>query len=111
LRERFDADDADYTDTAYRLGMSESDAVTLGLALRHCYSVAELVLYSHRDGRSVRTAASAAVYDTPSGRIIGSGSVAADGQAWTTLAPGSDRRLAQAIAALVEALPEGRWMP
>ena len=81
LQERFDADNADYADAAYRLGMPESDAVALGLALRQCHSVAELVCYSHRDGRPVRAPASTAIYDTPAGRIIASGSVAADGQA------------------------------
>ncbi|MBU3068080.1 ESX secretion-associated protein EspG [Nocardia sp. NEAU-G5] len=111
LQERFDATDFSYADAAYRLGMPESDAVTLGLALRECRSVAELVCYSHGEARPVRAGASAAIYDTPAGRIIGSGSVAADGRAWTTLAPGGDGRLAQAIAALIEALPEGRWMP
>jgi hypothetical protein len=111
LQERFDATDSNYADAAYRLGMAESDAVTLGLALRGCQSVAELVCYSQGEARPIRAGASAAIYDTPAGRVIGSGSVAADGRAWTTLAPGGDRRLAQAITALVEALPEGRWMP
>ncbi|MGC4994611.1 ESX secretion-associated protein EspG [Nocardia salmonicida] len=106
-------DDAGTTEAsaAYQLGMSESDALTLGVALRQWSSVAELVCYSHRDGTAVRSPATVAVYDTPDGRIIGGGSVAADGQSWTTLAPGSDRRLAHVVGAQIEALPEGRWMP
>jgi hypothetical protein len=111
LRERLDAPGADVTAAAYGLGMPEADAVTLGLALRERISTAELVCYSHRDGLAVRSAAAAAVYDTAAGRIIGGGSVTADGRSWTTLAPGTDGRLAQVITSLVESLPEGRWMP
>ncbi|MRH89369.1 ESX secretion-associated protein EspG [Nocardia sp. SYP-A9097] len=111
LQRRFDAADAGHSSVAYSLGMAEADAVTLGSALRQWKSFAELVCYAHRDGRSERSPATAAVYDTAVGRIIGGGSVAADGQAWTTLAPGSDRRFAHVIAAQIESLREGRWMP
>ncbi|MEU7145826.1 ESX secretion-associated protein EspG [Nocardia sp. NPDC046473] len=111
LRQRFDDAGSDYAAVAYGLGMPEAAAITLGMVLRHCHSVAELVCYSYRDGSAVRSAATAAVYDTADGRVIGGGSVAADGQAWTTFAPGSDRRLAHVIAAQIESLPEGRWMP
>jgi hypothetical protein len=111
LQRRLDAVGADYAGAAHGLGMPETDAVSLGLALRQRYSTAEIVCYSHRDGLAVRSPAAAAVYDTAAGRIIGGGSVTADGQTWTTLAPGSDHRMAQVIAALIESLPEGRWMP
>ncbi|MFE9789616.1 ESX secretion-associated protein EspG [Nocardia salmonicida] len=108
---RLDDGEITQADAAYQLGVSESDALTLGVALRRCHSVAELVCYSHHDGGTVRSGATAAVYDTDNGRIIAGGSVAADGRAWTTLAPGSDRRLAHVIGAQIEALPAGRWMP
>ncbi|MFI5779336.1 ESX secretion-associated protein EspG [Nocardia sp. NPDC051570] len=111
LRQRFDHPETSHASAAYQLGMPEADAITLGSALRQWHSLAELVCYSHREGRAVRSPATAAVYDTAVGRIIGGGSIAPDGQAWTTLAPGSDRRLAHAIAAQIESLPEGRWMP
>ncbi|WP_330179062.1 ESX secretion-associated protein EspG [Nocardia sp. NBC_01503] len=111
LRRRFDDGETGHTSVAYHLGMSEADAVTLGSALRQWNSLAELVCYSYRDGRAARSPATAAVYDTAVGRIIGGGSVAADGRAWTTLAPGSDRRFAHVIAAQIESLREGRWMP
>ncbi|MCX4093082.1 ESX secretion-associated protein EspG [Nocardia sp. alder85J] len=112
VRARFDAAGADGGAAAYGLGISEEDAVTIGHALRERHSTAELVCYSHRDGLAVRSAAAAAVYDTAAGRIIGGGSVTADdGRPWTTLAPGTDGRLAQVITSLVESLPEGRWMP
>ncbi|MFX0576980.1 ESX secretion-associated protein EspG [Nocardia nepalensis] len=111
LRRRLDDAGTTEASAAYQLGMSESDALTLGVALRQCISVAELVCYSHRDGSAVRSPAAVAVYDTAAGRIIGGGSMAPDGQPWTTLAPGSDRRLAHVVGAQIEALPEGRWMP
>ena len=106
-----DAAIAGHTAAVSGLDVPEDAAVDLGSALRQGYSTAELVCYSHRDGVAVRSCAAAAVYDTAVGRIIGGGSVTADGQTWTTLAPGSDHRLAQVIAALIESLPEGRWMP
>lgn len=111
LQQRLDDAGTTHASAAYQLGLPEPAAIALGLALRQCDSLAELVCYTHRDGQSVRSPASAAVYDTADGRIIGGGSVAADGQLWTTLAPGSDHRLAQVLAAQIEALPEGRWMP
>ncbi|MFI9504704.1 ESX secretion-associated protein EspG [Nocardia sp. NPDC052566] len=111
LRERLDEAGSSATNAVYQLGMPEAEAISLGLALRQWTSLAELVCYAHADGAAARSPATAAVYDTPAGRIIGGGSIAADGRAWTTLGPGSDRRLAQVIAAQIEALPQGRWMP
>ncbi|MFI9403292.1 ESX secretion-associated protein EspG [Nocardia sp. NPDC052316] len=111
LQRRLDEAGTSATDAVYQLGMPEAESVTLGLALRQWTSLAELVCYAHVDGVAVRSPATAAVYDTAVGRIIGGGSIAADGRAWTTLAAGSDRRLAHAVAAQIEALPQGRWMP
>lgn len=111
LRRYLDAVEAGHTAAAPGAGLPAGATTTLGSALRQEYSSAELVCYSHRDGLAVRSRATAAVYDTAVGRIIGGGNVTADGQTWTTLAPGSDHRMAQVIAALIEALPEGRWMP
>ncbi|WP_216897439.1 ESX secretion-associated protein EspG [Nocardia alni] len=111
LRERLDDPDTDHADAVYHLGIPQDAAVAFGAALRRRHSTAEIVCYSHCDGLAVRSPAAAAVYDTAVGRIIGGGSVTADGQTWTTLAPGSDHRTAQVIAALIESLPEGRWMP
>ncbi|QIS02304.1 ESX secretion-associated protein EspG [Nocardia brasiliensis] len=111
LRVRLDEPSSSPADACYRLGLPESAAVTLGYALGQWLSLAELVCYAHVDGVAVRAPATAAVYDTSVGRIVGGGTLAADGRAWTTLAPGSDRRLAQVVAAQIEALPQGRWMP
>ncbi|WP_067667021.1 ESX secretion-associated protein EspG [Nocardia miyunensis] len=106
-----DGTDTGYAQAAYRLGIPDAAAVAFGAALCQRRSTAEIVCYSHRDGLAVRSPAAAAVYDTAAGRIIGGGSITADGRTWTTLAPGSDHRAAQVIATLIESLPEGRWMP
>ncbi|MGV9973788.1 ESX secretion-associated protein EspG [Nocardia beijingensis] len=111
LRRRLDDSGITQASAVYRTGMSESDAITLGMALRQCSAIAELVCYGYRDGSARRARAAAAVYDTAEGRIIAGGRGATDGQDWTTLAPGSDRRFAHVIVALIESLPEGRWMP
>ncbi|MQY22481.1 ESX secretion-associated protein EspG [Nocardia macrotermitis] len=111
LRRFLDATDAGHTGGGYAPSLSEPAAAAIGSALRQRHSVAEIVCYSHRDGRAVRSPAAAAVYDTAAGRIVGGGSVTADGQTWTTLSPGSDHRLTQVIATLIESLPEGGWMP
>lgn len=110
LQQRFD-DDTDYAAAAHAVGMPEDAAITLGMALRHRVSTTELVAYSHRDGLATRAPATAAMYDTATGRIVAGATLAADGTCWTTLAPGTDDRLAQVIAAQLETLPEGRWMP
>ncbi|MEV0770614.1 ESX secretion-associated protein EspG [Nocardia salmonicida] len=114
LRARFDDPAIDHAEAAYHLGLSERDATTLGLALRERTALGELVCYHNGEGTTAwasRAPATAAVYDTPAGRVIAGGRIAEDGRAWTTLAPGSDRRLVQVIAAIIESLPTGRWMP
>ncbi|MEV6391260.1 ESX secretion-associated protein EspG [Nocardia xishanensis] len=111
LCERLDDPGNSATNAVYQLGMPEAEAITLGLALRQWTTLAELVCYARVDGRAVRSPATAAVYDTAAGRIIAGGRIAADGRAWTTLATGSDRRLAHVVAAQIEALPQSRWMP
>ncbi|MGY1982898.1 ESX secretion-associated protein EspG [Nocardia gipuzkoensis] len=109
LLRHLDQDDA--VNAIYRCGLAHADAVTLGVAIREHTALAELVCYANTDGVATRSPVAAAVYDTPVGRIIGSGMRAIDGRAWTTLGPGSDRRFSQAIAGQIEALPQGRWMP
>lgn len=109
LLRHLDQDDA--VNAVYRCGLAHADAVTLGIAIREQTAIGELVCYANTDGVATRSPVAAAVYDTPVGRIIGSGTRAGDGRAWTTLGPGSDRRFAHAIAGQIEALPQGRWMP
>jgi len=113
LRERLDAatSSADFTDLAYGLGIGDRDAAEYGMAMSRCRSRAEIVAYSHENGIAIRSSSAAAVYDTDRGRIIAGPSLTAAGEAWSTFAPGSDHRLAQAISGVVGSLPGGRWMP
>jgi hypothetical protein len=113
LRDRLDAAtcSADFTDLAYGLGVGERDATEFGMAMSRCRSRAEIVAYSHEDGIAIRSSSAAAVYDTDRGRIIAGPSLTAAGEPWSTFAPGSDHRLAQAISGVVGSLPGGRWMP
>ncbi len=113
LRERLDEAtcSADFTDLAYGFGVAEHDAAEFGMAMARCRSRAEIVGYSHEDGIATRSSAAAAVYDTRHGRIIAGPSLTADGEPWSTFAPGSDHRLARAISGVVATLPGGRWMP
>lgn len=112
LRERLDAadDSAAFADLAYHYGSAERDAMRFGLAMSTCRRRAEIVAYSHEQSQ-VRTAAAAVVYDTDHGRIVVVPSTTADGQTWSTFAPGTDHRLARGVSALIESLPGGRWMP
>ncbi|MET8650207.1 MULTISPECIES: ESX secretion-associated protein EspG [Nocardia] len=113
LRERFDGatDAGDYTQAVYSVGVAERDAIEYGLALASCRAHAEIVAYSSVDGSSTRSSGAVAVYDTSRGRIVASPGAAADLRVWSTFTPGTDHRVAQAIAALIESLPGGRWMP
>jgi hypothetical protein len=109
--ERFDAarESADFSDIAYHFGVTGRAAVEFGLAMSTCHTHTEIVCYG---GDSTRAPGAVAVYDTEHGRIIGVPDHSpADPEAWLTFAPGSDRRFAQAIATLIEAMPGGRWMP
>ncbi|MEU0540304.1 ESX secretion-associated protein EspG [Nocardia sp. NPDC005978] len=113
LAERFDAAAAaaDYTNVFYALGMNETDATAYGLALGSCHAHAEVVAYAYTDGVTERSPGAAVVYDTARGRIASALGVAPDQQLWSTLTPGTDHRIAQAITTLIESLPGRRWLP
>ncbi|MEU7764894.1 ESX secretion-associated protein EspG [Nocardia sp. NPDC049190] len=114
LRERLDkaTSSTDFTQALYALGVvDERDAIEFGLAMSSCHAHAEIVAYVHEDGASSRSSGAVAVYDTARGRIVASPGAAADLRVWSTFTPGSDHRIAQAISALIESLPGGRWMP
>lgn len=113
LSERFDAatKSEDYTDAVYSLGVNDRDATNYGLALASCHTYAEVVAYSHADGLTDRSPGAVVVYDTARGRIVAAPGVAPDQQVWSTLTPGTDHRIAQAISTLIESLPGGRWLP
>lgn len=112
LSERLDAatNSADYASTFYNLGMPESDATAYGLALGSCHTYAEVVAYAYADGVTDRSPGAAVVYDTAQGRITSAPGVAPDQQVWSTLTPGTDHRIAQAISALIDSLPGRRWL-
>lgn len=102
---------ADYADAVYALGVADRDATAYGLAFASCHAFAEIVAYAHLDGRTTRPPGAVAVYDTGRGRIVAAPGIAADQQVWSTVTPGTDHRIAQAISALIESLPGGRWLP
>ncbi|WP_327143754.1 ESX secretion-associated protein EspG [Nocardia sp. NBC_01327] len=113
LAERFDTamTSEDYASSVYSLGVPDTDATLYGLALSSCHSYAEAVAYAYADGVTDRSPGAVVVYDTARGRIVAAPGVAPDQQVWSTLTPGSDHRVAQAIAGLIESLPGGRWLP
>ncbi|WP_280467556.1 ESX secretion-associated protein EspG [Nocardia cyriacigeorgica] len=113
LSERLEAarTSAEYADALYALGVADRDAPRYGLVFASCHAYAEIVAYAHIDGVTTRPPAAVAVYDTGHGRLVAAPGFAADQQVWSTVTPGTDHRIAEAISALVEALPGGRWLP
>ncbi|MEV6273912.1 ESX secretion-associated protein EspG [Nocardia sp. NPDC051832] len=113
LRERLDeaTRSSDYADVFYGRGVAERDAIEFGLAMSSCYGHAEIVAYAYDEGVTTRTSGAVAIYDTSRGRIAASPGAAPDLRVWSTFTPGTDHRIAQAISALIETLPGGRWMP
>ncbi len=113
LSERLDAANSasEYADALYALGVPDRDATVLGLAFDSCHAFAEIVAYAHDDGIATRTSGAVVVYDTGRGRIVAVPGLASDQRVWSTVTPGTDHRIAQAISALIELLPGGRWLP
>ena len=102
-------DTGDFADTIYALGVGDRDATVLAAAFASCRGFTEIVAYSHREGRTARAPGAVAVYDTARGRIAAAPMVSPDQQVWSTVTTGSDHRVMQAIATLLEGLPGGRW--
>lgn len=117
LRRYLDEVTADRTGTGFarvaqHLGnVVEPDAFDFGKAMARCTTHAEVVAYCHHQGVTTMSPVALAVYDTELGRITGSSRLTPDGLAWSSFAPGSDIRVADAISELVATLPGGRWMP
>ncbi|MFQ6324606.1 ESX secretion-associated protein EspG [Nocardia sp. CWNU-33] len=114
LRARFDgaSTSSDFTQALYTLGVADQhDAIEFGLAMSTCFAHAEIVAYANNDGATTRSSGAVAVYDTARGRIVASPGAAQDLRVWSTFTPGSDHRIAQAVSALIDSLPGGRWMP
>ncbi|WP_054815791.1 ESX secretion-associated protein EspG [Nocardia arizonensis] len=101
----------DYVDAMYALGIDAHDATVLGTAFGTCHGYTEIVATVHHDGLTSRAPGAVAVYDTARGRIVVAPTTAPDGLVWSTITPGTDHRLTQAVGALLEGLPGGRWLP
>ncbi|WP_280425434.1 ESX secretion-associated protein EspG [Nocardia carnea] len=100
----------DFADAIYALGVGDRDATVLAAAFATCRGFTEIVAYSHDDGLTTRAPGAVAVYDTDRGRLVAAPTVSPDQQIWSTVTTGSDHRVTQAIATLLEGLPGGRWL-
>lgn len=98
------------SDRIRALGADARSAMMLGSALAARLAFAEIVYYALDEdaGRISRSAGAAGVFYTKRGRLVGAPSASPSGQLWTTLKPGSDHTIKQAIGQLVE-LSSYRW--
>jgi hypothetical protein len=97
-------DAAQLADRVRALGAEPRTAMVLGSALASREAFAEVVYYalaSDHD-RISRQPAAVGVFYTKRGRIVGAPSASPSGQLWSTLKPGSDHAIGQAIGQLVE---------
>ncbi|MDP7723555.1 ESX secretion-associated protein EspG [Mycobacterium sp. TY814] len=97
-------------DRVRALGAEPRAAMTLGSALASRMAFAEIVFYAlcHEQDRITRRPAAVGVFYTKKGRIVAAPSASPSGQLWTTLKPGSDHTIGQAINQLVE-LSTDQW--
>lgn len=102
-------DPAVLADRIRALGVEPRAAMLLGSAFASRAAFAEIVYYalSVDDGRISRQPAAVGVFYTKRGRIVGAPSASPSGQVWTTLKPGSDHAISQAIGQLVELSDDG----
>jgi EspG family len=92
------------------VGAEQRSAMVLGSALASRIAFAEIVYYqlASDEGRISRSPAAVAVFYTKRGRIVAAPSASPTGELWTTLKPGSDHAIGQAIGQLIELSTE-RW--
>ncbi|MCB9441552.1 MAG: ESX secretion-associated protein EspG [Mycolicibacterium sp.] len=92
------------------LGADTKTAMLLGSALASRAAFGEVVYYalSSDDDRISRAPAAVGIFYTKRGRIVGAPSASPSGQIWSTLKPGSDHTVGQAIGQLVE-LSDDVW--
>jgi hypothetical protein len=97
-------------DRARALGAEARTAMVLGSALASRVAFAEIVYYalSSEQDRITRRPAAVGVFFTKRGRIVAAPSASPSGQLWTTLKPGSEHAISQAVGQLVE-LSTDRW--
>lgn len=103
-------DPAQLADRVRALGAEPRAAMMLGSTLASRVAFAEIVYYalSSDQDRISRQPAAVAIFYTKRGRIVGAPSASPSGQLWTTLKPGSDHTIGQAIGQLVE-LSADQW--
>ncbi|MBX9642172.1 MAG: ESX secretion-associated protein EspG [Mycobacteriaceae bacterium] len=97
-------------DRVRALGAEPRAAMVLGAALSSRMAFAEIVYYAlcREQDRITRRPAAVGVFYTKKGRIVAAPSASPSGQLWTTLKPGSDHSIGQAIGQLVE-LSTDQW--
>lgn len=103
-------DATELSDRIRALGADTRTAMMLGSALAARLAFAEIVYYALDDDvdRVSRSVGAVGIFYTKRGRIVGAPSSSPSGQLWTTLKPGSDHTVKQAIGQLVE-LSGYRW--
>ncbi|OBK18457.1 ESX secretion-associated protein EspG [Mycobacterium asiaticum] len=103
-------DAAHLADRVRALGAEARAAMVLGSALSSRVAFAEIVYYAlcTDQDRISRRPAAVGVFYTRRGRIVGAPSASPSGQLWTTLKPGSDHAIGQAVSQLVE-LSTDQW--
>ncbi|GGF90580.1 hypothetical protein GCM10007304_00600 [Rhodococcoides trifolii] len=84
------------------LGCDDATAVILGEVLSASDTHVEIVMVGHRGPIPERIGTPIALFETPRGRILATTSYAADGTAWTALAPGTDARIRSEIQTLID---------
>jgi hypothetical protein len=92
------------------LGVEARSALLLGSALASRVAFAEIVYspLARDEDRISRCPAAVAIFYTKRGRIVAAPSASPSGELWTTLKPGSDHMISQAISQLIELSPV-RW--
>jgi hypothetical protein len=97
-------------DRIHAMGADRRSAMQLGSALSSRMAFAEIVYYplASDEGRISRCPAAVAVFYTKRGRITAAPSASPSGQLWTTLKPGSDHTITQAVGQLI-GLSTERW--
>ncbi|WP_158168172.1 ESX secretion-associated protein EspG [Mycolicibacterium smegmatis] len=97
------------SDRIRALGSSPRAAVLLGTALAERQAFAEIVYYRlvSDEGRVTRYPSAVAVFYTARGRIVSTPSISPAGELWTTLRPGTDTAVGQAVRQLVALSGEG----
>lgn len=104
LAEALDAAPSDVGATAARLrgiGIADDRAATLAAAMATCAGRTEITAVVRRHGTRHAAGRPVAVFDTRPGRIVATSTVAADGRAWSSLAAGTERKLATAVGELI----------